>query len=233
MNNVLTLKREIIGDSSYVPHLELYDAAGKPVNMPALYEDTLEAIQAVAHRIFQGYQTHAEGQIVQTLTERGLTVEGDAEAVSLETAGVDDDWDELMRLLIGAGAKDAVKPPIQRLMEKTTPDQVVELQQINQKLDPARQIELTQQEIQTLQKFHSKFQANSPISMRIEAFIQSWLVFHKPKLEDKGSEFFEACKVLAVLRHGIPTKATDDIELIKNMYKNLIREKHDNTDDKQ
>ncbi len=237
MNNVLTLKREIIGDSSYVPHLELYDAKGAAVNIDVktIDPDTMEKIQEVAHRIFQGFNSSAEGQTVQTLTERGLTVEGAGEAVSLETAGVDDDWDELMKLLIGAGAAAAVKDPVKRLLEKT--EQLLELQQFYKKLEAKQN--LSSGEIQILQKFNRKCASDKPIKWKIETFIQQWLFYYQPiwkiienkkgvNLDEIETNFFKACKALAVLRHGIPTNPTDDIELVRNMYKHLSV-KNDNT----
>ncbi len=235
MDNVLTLKREIIGDSSYVPQLKLYDAQGCAVNIDvaAIDQKIMEAIQNVAHRIFQGYQAQAEGKTAQTLAERGLTVEGDKEPISLETAGVDEDWDLLVNLLIAAGASAAVKPPLKRVMDKTTPEQVIELQQIKQKSQAKQKLNPT--EDRALQKFNRKlnaalphFAGETPV-YRIETFIRAWLVYNEPMwesikhkkgqdLNEQETEFFKYCQILALHRQG-SGNSKNEMELVENLYK--------------
>lgn len=172
MSNVLTLKRSIIGDSSYVPSLKLYDKAGGAVDVSTLHDDTKKKIELVAQRMFRNLEKQAKEKTVTTLSERGLKVEGGStEVCSLEDANIDNEWDTILALLAG-DIGDNMSGPVESLLNRTTPERVLELRKSLQTNSITPKIE----------RILGKFPIKNPRATRawqMEAFIQLWMKFHK------------------------------------------------------
>ncbi|MBS0616413.1 MAG: hypothetical protein JSR58_07685 [Verrucomicrobia bacterium] len=240
MSNILTLKRTIIGDSSYVPSLKLYDKTGKAVDAAGLSSQTKAAIQKVASRIFEKISDQAGDKKVQSLSDYGLSVEEGA-AVSLEDADVDYEWETILALIVKDMGEN-MTAPIESRLRRTSPESVVQLAESNVLIQQNKELELDNDKTRVTERFKAKY-GSDQLSFKIQAFILKWLEFHSitykaivtknaQGLDSSESAFYEACKKLAKL-HLTPDQQNgqSDLEQVKKLYEivnHVIQRKKDN-----